>query len=222
MISIIVPVYNQQDFLADAIQSALDQTISCEVIVVNDGSTDNSLEIARRFPVKVIDQINKGLSSARNAGIMNATRDYILFLDSDDILLDTCAEKLLKLAHDTGADIIAPSIKTFGTQNGDTILMANPTLEDFKSANRIPYCSLVKKEALLEVGGYSPRMYWGWEDYALWINLLRIGKTIVTTPEVLVLYRTKEQSMYTESLKYKDQLLGQIVHDNPGVYKENV
>lgn len=218
-VSIIIPVYNQQDYVADAIQSALDQTIPCEVIVINDGSTDNSLEVAKGFKrAKVVNQINKGLPSARNAGIMNATGDFILPLDADDILLDHCVEKLLDAAERTDADIVAPSLKTFGTQNGETILMPNPTLADFKTANRIPYCSLVKREVLLEVGGYSPRMYWGWEDFALWINLLRVGKTIATVPDVLVLYRTKEVSMYTESLKYGEQLMAQIVHDNKSVY----
>lgn len=219
-VSIIIPVYNQAQYLPDAIQSALDQTIPCEVIVINDGSKDTSLEVAKRFPVKVVNQINKGLPTARNAGIMNATGDYIMPLDADDILLENCCEKLLDLALSTGSDVVSPSLKTFGVQNSESILMANPTLEDFKKANRIPYCSLIKKETLLEVGGYSPRMYWGWEDFALWFDLLKRNKKIITTPDILALYRTKENSMYTESLKYQDQLMSQIVLDNPEIWPE--
>ena len=87
MISIIIPCYNQAEYLPQAIESALNQKTGedFEVIVVNDGSTDNSLEIAKSYKgIKVISQVNKGLSSARNTGIMNAIGDYILFLDADD------------------------------------------------------------------------------------------------------------------------------------------
>lgn len=217
-ITIGIPVFNQAEYLSDAIQSALDQTVSCEIIVVNDGSQDNSLEVAKRFPVKVIDQVNKGLPSARNTLIMNATGDYFLPLDSDDILMENCVERILEVIEETDADIVAPSLKTFGVQNETTILMQAPTLNDFKTANRIGYFSAIRKECLLEVGGYSPRMFWGWEDFHLWIDLLRRGKKLVTIPEALVLYRTKENSMYTESLKHYDDLVFQITKDFPEVY----
>lgn len=221
--SIIIPTYNQQDFVADAIQSALDQTVPCEVIVINDGSTDNSLEVINSFKdkVKVIDQNNKGLPSARNTGIMNATGDYILPLDSDDILEDHCVEVLQQVAEmHTDADVIAPSFKSFGVAQGDIILMPNPTIEDFKTANRIAYCSAVKRETLLKLGGYSPRMFWGYEDFALWIDLLKRGGKIVTIPEKLWLYRTKNESMLTEALKHHEELINRIIFDNKSVYEQ--
>lgn len=207
--SVSISSYNQAEFLPDAIKSALNQTMACEVIVIDDGSTDNSLEIAQKFPVKVISQVNKGLASARNTGIMNATGDYILFLDADDILLPNYVEEIIK--HH--ADIIAPSFKTFGTSSQEIILMPNPTIEDFKTGNRIGYCSAIKRSKLLEIGGYSPKMIQGWEDYHLWFNLLTRGATIRTIPEVLWMYRTKEKSMWTESQKYSEELWSQIKKD---------
>lgn len=218
MTTIIIPAYNQAEYLSDAIQSALDQTVKCEVIVINDGSTDGTLEVARSFPVKVVDQVNKGLPSARNTGIMHATGDYILPLDADDVLQDNSVERLLEVAHATDADIIAPSFKCFGVQNGDVILKPNPTLEDFKVGNHIGYFSLVKKSVLLEVGGYNPRMVYGWEDLDLWVDLLKRGKKLVTIPDKLVLYRTKGESMYTESLKHADFLANQLRINHPTVY----
>lgn len=218
-ISIVIPVYNQQDYLADAIESALSQTIRCEVIVVNDGSTDHSGDIAKNYPVKLINQVNKGLASARNTGIMNATTDYILFLDSDDLLQENCAEKLLQIAETTGADVVAGSFKTFGIENTQVILMSAPTLEDFKVANRIGYSTLIKRETLLEVGGYSPRMAKGYEDLHLWFNLLIRGKLIVTTQDILWLYRTRTDSMISESVKYHDELMAQIKKDFPQAYE---
>ncbi len=218
-VSIIIPVYNQAAFLTEAIQSALDQTVKCEIIVINDGSTDKSLEVAQRFPVKVVDQINKGLSSARNTGIMNATGDIILPLDADDILLDTCVEKILHVFENTNADIVAPSFKQFGTSNAVITLALEPTLEDFKTANRIGYFSAVKRDVLLEVGGYSPRMTYGYEDYALWIDLLKRGKVLKTISEPLILYRTKENSMIHHAMMHHNELLQQMVNDNPSVFQ---
>lgn len=222
MISICIPVFNQAEYLADAIESALDQTVPCEIIVCNDGSTDNSLEIAKYYEpkgVKVINQVNKGLPSARNTLIMNATGEYILFLDSDDILKENAVEVILRAIEATGADIVAPSFKTFGVQNEFVTLMPNPTLEDFKTANRIGYFSAVKKKALLEVGGYSPRMYWGYEDMHLTIGLLRLGKKLVTIPDILVLYRTKNHSMIHVAIQHHEELIGQMMRDYPDVWE---
>lgn len=219
-ISIIIPCYNQAEFLPDAIESALNQTISCEIIVINDGSTDNSLDIARGYEsqgVKVINQVNKGLPSARNTGIMNTTGDYILPLDADDMLMETCAEKMLKAAE-SGADVISTSFKCFGVSNDEVILKDIPTLQEFKDGNRIGYFSAIKKSVLLETGGYSPRMVWGYEDWHLWFDIFKRGKILAILSEVLVLYRTKENSMIHNAQKHHNELFGQIKQDNPETF----
>ena len=90
-----------------------------------------------------------------------------------------------------------------------------PTLEDFKTGNRVGYCSAIKTSILKEVGGYSSRMIWGYEDLHLWFSLLTRGYKIATIPEILWLYRTKPQSMITESLKHHDELMNQIKKDFP-------
>lgn len=216
-ISIVIPSYNQLEFLPDAIESALGQTISSEVIVIDDGSTDYSLLAAKEYEpkVRVISQVNKGLASARNTGIMNAVGDWILPLDADDILLENCIEKILEMAGKTDADVLAPSFRTFGKYGKEKILMPRPTLGDFKVGNRIGYCSAIKRETLLEIGGYSPRMTHGYEDYHLWFNLLTRGKKIETLSEILWLYRTKDNSMWTEAHKHHDELMAQIYKDFP-------
>lgn len=215
MISICIPVYNQGEYLNDAIDSALAQTVKAEVIVCNDGSTDHSLEIARKYEgIKVIDQVNKGLSSARNTLIMNATGDYILFLDADDILKENAVERIEQAIKDTGSDVIGPSFKTFGLIEKEVILGGAPTLEDFKTGNRLGYFSAIKRSVLLEVGGYSPKMAEGWEDFHLWFDIFKRGHTLTVLSDVLVLYRTKETSMYTESVKHSDKLWGQIKRDH--------
>lgn len=220
-ISIVIPSYNQAQYLNAAISSALDQTVRAyEIIVVDDGSTDDSLKVAMSYNryIKVISQVNKGLSSARNTGIMNATGGYILPLDADDMLLENAIERITQLAEETNADIISPSFKCFGLAQDEIILMENPTIEYFKTANRVGYCSAIKRDVLLEVGGYSPRMTFGWEDYHLWFDLLLRGKTIVTIQEVLWLYRVKEKSMIHEANKHASELWLQINKDFPKIF----
>ncbi len=219
-VSIVIASYGQAQYLAEAIDSAVSQTVRSEIVVVDDGSLDGSLGIARdytNFGVKVISQVNKGLASARNTGILNATGDYVLFLDADDVLKENCVERILEVAEKTHADVIAPSIHCFGLGNITTILMDNPTIEDFKEGNRLAYCSAIKRSVLLECGGYSPRMTEGWEDLHLWYDLLTRGKKVVSIPEPLVLYRTKEESMWRDSTKHSDKLWAQIIKDFPHV-----
>jgi len=89
-VSVIIPCYNQARFLAEAIQSALDQDYpNKEVIVVNDGSPDNTREVAAAFGDRIIyiEQPNNGAAGARNAGIRASKGEYIAFLDADDVCL---------------------------------------------------------------------------------------------------------------------------------------
>lgn len=228
MLSIIIPVYNGAEWLAEAIESALLQRIQSynddnslfysipEIIVVDDGSTDDSLKIANRYiGLKVVSQVNKGLASARNTGIMNARYDWVLFLDADDKLLPGALNHILSKTEFL-IDVIAPSFKEFGLSGAEVILMPTPKLEDFRQGNRIGYCAAIRRSALLEVGGYSPRMVEGYEDLHLWINLLIRGKKIITIPEVLWMYRTKEKSMYRDiTPDIHQKLIGQINKDFP-------
>lgn len=219
MIDIVIPVFNQVEYLPDALDSVLRQTVlPLNVWVIDDGSTDGSLEVANKYAsgmIKVISQTNKGLASARNTGIMNAESDWILFLDADDILAENIIEVLEPLTKKTKMDVIAPSFQEFGLSQARISLMKNPTLEDFKTGNRIGYCAAIRKSALLEVGGYSPKMTWGYEDLHLWINLLTRGFKIATISDILWLYRTKEKSMITTAREHHQELLDQINKDFP-------
>ena len=85
--SIIVPVYNTEKYLKRCLDSIKSQSFKdYEVIIVNDGSTDNSSDIISKYPYKIINQENLGLSRARNNGVKEASGDYLIFLDSDDYI----------------------------------------------------------------------------------------------------------------------------------------
>ncbi|HHV12444.1 MAG TPA: glycosyltransferase [Clostridiales bacterium] len=103
LVSVIVPVYNAEKYIEKCIDSIVNQTYKeIELILVNDGSTDQSLEKIKKYNAIVIDKKNGGASSARNEGLRRATGDYIMFLDSDDWLDPHCVEHIMK----NQADII--------------------------------------------------------------------------------------------------------------------
>ena len=114
VVSIIVPVYNKEEFVKETLDSVLAQTYTkFELILVNDGSTDDSLKIlksyADRFPEKIhlIDSVNKGVSAATNLGIQASKGDYIQFLDADDCLSPDKIERQIVLLKDKSPNVMA-------------------------------------------------------------------------------------------------------------------
>ncbi|GAB6168214.1 glycosyltransferase [Clostridium carnis] len=111
-VTIILPIYNVEKYLEECLNSILQQTLNdYEVVAINDGSTDKSLEILLSYKdkfqrIKIINQENSGLSASRNIGINNAEGDYILFLDSDDMLRKDAIETLYKLANENNLDLV--------------------------------------------------------------------------------------------------------------------
>lgn len=143
-ISIIIPVYNVSAYLRQCLESVINQSYShLEIIVVNDGSTDNSLSICEEYALKddrirLINQENKGLSGARNTGIDAATGDYILFIDSDDwIHLDTC-QLLIDNVEKTNTDVVLFSyIKEFSNNSEEKFILDGDLIFNEEESQKI-------------------------------------------------------------------------------------
>ena len=144
LISIIIPVYNVSPYLKQCLESVIHQSYSnLEIILVNDGSTDDSLSICIEYQlldkrIKLIDQENKGLSGARNTGIDAATGNYILFVDSDDwIDLESC-QLLVENAKSTNADVVLFSyIKEFSSNSEAKFILDEDLFFDEKESQKI-------------------------------------------------------------------------------------
>ncbi len=112
LVSVIIPVYNTEKYVADSIHSVINQTYNnLEIIVVDDESPDNAYLIVEKYAasdnrVRMIRQKNMGLSGARNTGLLNCNGEYIIFLDSDDRLVVDAVEHLLSEATQNEADIV--------------------------------------------------------------------------------------------------------------------
>lgn len=119
LVSIIVPTYNVKHYIRECIDSILNQTYkNIEIIIVNDGSTDNSMYMINDYitsidKIKVINQENQGLSAARNSGIEKANGKYIAMIDSDDKIKPDFIKNLVKTAMQTNADIVRGSFRDF-------------------------------------------------------------------------------------------------------------
>lgn len=203
-VSIIIPAYNQAQWLPDAVNSALNQTVHCEVIVVNDGSTDNTSEVAKMFDVKLIEKENGGLSSARNSGIKQSTGEWILTLDADDKISPEFVEKCLKYKDEY--DIIGTGQEEFGDSNNKSLFKTNPTFKDFIQNNQINCCSLFRKEIWNTIGGYDENMRIGYEDWDFWLRATQKGYKVITIPEYLFFYRKHGVSMVTKAIENHNQI----------------
>lgn len=146
MISIVVPVYNVENFLDKCVQSILNQSFnSFELILVNDGSTDNSLEICEKYKklddrIIVFSQENKGLSEARNSGIKLANKPYITFIDSDDWVEKNMLEILYKTIVEHKADVV-----------NSKFFIDYPSKKDKQKTNQFKANVYDKKQALYEL-----------------------------------------------------------------------
>lgn len=202
LVSIIIPCFKQAHWLPDAIESALAQTYkNVEVIVVNDGSPDNTSEVARKYPVVLIEQENKGLSVARNAGIKASGGDYILTLDADDKITPDFIDKTIGVD-----DIVGTAQQEFGESNTLwNTQLEHPTFSDFIVGNQINCCSLQKADVYKNIGGYDEMMKDGYEDWDYWLRAAKAGYTFTVIREPLFFYRKRGWSMVDNATsKHKD------------------
>ncbi len=123
LVSVIIPLYNQKDFVGEAIESILNQSYSdIEIIVVNDGSTDNPSEVLDKYQkyIKLINQENKGLAAARNAGIQNSSGKYIQLLDADDFLVKDKIKLQLEFNEARSSDVSYCEISSYDNSTGSS------------------------------------------------------------------------------------------------------
>lgn len=214
LVSIIIPCYNQGIFLSETIESVLKQSYNeWECIIVNDGSTDNTKEVAKKYckkdpRIKYIEQKNQGLSSARNSGIKQSHGKYILPLDSDDLIGNTYIEKAVDiLENNKNIRIVYCQAKLFGKIQGKWNL-PEYNLEKMLGSNCIFCSALYSREDFDKVGGYNINMKYGYEDWDFWLSIIELNPKceIYQIKEILFFYRVRKKSMArqldTEKYKY--------------------
>ena len=204
LVSVIIPCYEQAEFLDEALQSVLEQTYdNWECIIIDDGSPDNTEEVSllwtsRDNRFRYFRQKNLGVSSARNNGIIRAKGEFILPLDADDKISSSYLKRAIEaFMEDPGIKLVYGRAEKFGKGNGYWNLKSF-SLENLARFNMI-YCSaLYKKSDWKDVGGYDEKMIDGIEDWDFWISLLKGGGKVRYLDELVFFYRIKECSRTTK------------------------
>ena len=197
LVSVVMPAYNVSRFLRQAIESVLSQTYrQIELIVVDDCSTDDSLQIMREYEQKdarvhvLAGETNQGVARARNRGIQAATGKYIALLDSDDVWVESKIERQIELLLEKGADIAYGAVDFVDENNRriKTFAVPSETNYDEMLVRCFFICSTVVIRAeLLKNHLFRPEYYH--EDFLLWLELLGSGATAVGVVDVVAYYR---------------------------------
>jgi predicted O-methyltransferase YrrM/SAM-dependent methyltransferase len=227
LVSVIIPCYNQSHFLLEAVTSVINQTYkNWEIIIVNDGSLDTTSTVAKnlivansQYQIRLVEQTNQGLSSARNAGIAAANGEYIMPLDADDILAENALTDLLEICLKSNVPCVAfGSYQMFGTENRIVPSYELYSPENIKQSNMIHPSSLYHKSILDLVSGYKVGMKEGYEDWEFWVNCHKHNIPFLGTREVVVNYRRSQGSMLAKAQQYHQKLVAQIVCYNRELY----
>lgn len=227
MVSVVVPAYNASKFLAETLDSVLLETYSpLEVIVVNDGSKDDTLKIATDYALRdtrvvVIDQPNGGVCRARNHGIQKAKGKYILPVDSDDILLPGFIEwAVLVMEQDTQMKAVVPKAEFFGARTGPWSL--KPFSKKLLARkNMIPATALYRKIDWERCGGYYEGLQ-AREDWEFWISVLKNGGQVCTSPQLALRYRIHPESKRTADRRLKKQVIDALNERHPEFFQREL
>ncbi len=213
LISIIMPAYNVEEYIRATIDSVVNQTYkNWELIIIDDGSTDNTASIIKDYVkkesrIKYLFQPNSKQAIARNYGISFANGTILAFLDSDDLWLPYKLEKSLNsfesdtydllftesyIASDIYIDTNTKSYSKMGVKS--RVYHGDEGLKAFIKNNQIPILTvLVKKQNVIDIGGFDENLVPA-EDYDLWVRLLKSGNKFIAIDEALSIYRLQQNS----------------------------
>ena len=228
IVSVIMPCFNQGQFIEEAVESIIAQTFTpVEIIIINDGSTDiETVRLLNHYQkpnVSVIHTENRGPSAARNVGIHQAKGQYILPVDADDRIAPTYLEKAVPiLASQPEIGIVYTQAELFGAKTGSFDLPPYQ-FPDILLGNMIFNSSLYRKADWEKVGGYNENMVCGWEDYDFWLSILELGKDVFRIPEVLFMIRKVENSRSQQmTQEHWIKSYTQIFKNHPQLYSDHI
>lgn len=209
-VSIIIPSYNCGPYLEDAVASALNQTYdNFEIVVVNDGSTDNTEDVIKRFikenpeKIKYFYQDNKGLPVARNKAIKESQGEYIALLDADDELMPDALEKCVMAMKHANAEWCISDLLHVDSKGEEVYFSEVPQdnyILNILKKDFVRISPLFRKKSLFDVGLYDENQLVR-VDWNLNIKLFKVGKKFVYINEPLYKYKIREKSMVKSNLK---------------------
>ena len=208
LVSIIVPAYNTEQYIAETLNSILCSTYkNIEVVVIDDGSTDKTVSIVEKIMeqdnrIRLLKQKNAGPSKARNNGIQNSFGEYILPVDSDDLISPSfIAEAVDVIQTDNEIKVVSCRCEFIGLKKGEWIL-PDFNLNKLATDNRICATSMYRKSDWERIGGYNENII-AREDWAFWIAMLKDGGKVHKIPNIGFYYRVRAASKRFQDRKLK-------------------
>jgi len=227
LVSVVMPVYNTEKYVAEAIESILNQTFKdFEFIIVDDGSTDNSLKIIKEYAKKdkrirvIVNEKNMNNSASRNKGIKLARGKYIVTQDSDDISLPTRFEQQVKYMEEhPEIGVVGAWIEIFEDETGRTKGIRKYPENDTELRKMIFFCSpiaqpvsFIRKEVFEKIDYYNTEFPCS-QDLDLWFRIGTYYK-LGNVPEVLVKYRVRSTSLTGSKLRLMEKEANQLRWEN--------
>lgn len=193
-VSIITPCFNHGKYISEMLSSVFEQTFQdFEVIIVNDGSTDDSYSILNEISdkrVRIFHTKNHGPAWARNLAISKAHGEIILNLDADDKIAPSMLEKCVAIFDSCpNAGIVYTDVEFFGEKK-EPFVLPDYSLESMLRANCIVSIACFRQSDWKKTKGYSSEMTHGYEDFDFWLSIIELGREVYTIKEPLVFYRT--------------------------------
>ena len=209
-VSVIMPSYNMEKYIEEAITSVINQTfVDWELLVVDDCSTDGTREIILKFAENdsrikmIVNEVNMGVAKTRNHGIDCCNGKYVAFLDSDDYWHSRFLEKMVACAENKKADIVYCSYELVDEQKNkicnDFIVPEDTTFEKSIVRSVITCSTVLMTSETVKSNHFPTNMYH--EDIALWFQLLRDGKIAKGVIDVLAAYRQRANSRSSDKIK---------------------
>ena len=210
LVSVIMPAYNAQDYIAEAIRSVMAQTVTdWELLVIDDGSADDTCRIVSELACSdsrirlLVNEENLGAAGTRNRGLELSRGEYVALLDSDDYWKPQLLSKMMDCARQTQADIIYCSYAIVDEQGeklcNDFIVPERTDFQQSMIRSVITCSTVLLTKKIAENQRFPVDMYH--EDIALWFRLLRDGVQARGVPEVLAAYRQRSDSRSANKLK---------------------
>lgn len=229
IVSVVIPCYNDKDYIQEAVQSVLDQTFQdFEIIIVDDGSNEATKKVLANImseKLRLITQKNQGLSTARNSGFKDARAQYVLVLDGDDTVDAFFLEKAVPVLEENQAIGAVSSYCNLFVKNHQVVdqhLPKGGDIDDFLFDNNSVSFALIRKKCWEEIGGYDEQMKNGFEDWEFWIAMTKRDWNIYIIPEFLFNYRQKKKSMSKDSkMNFREANLNYIYKKHQEVYQQH-
>lgn len=230
LVSVIIPCYKYGCYLPEAVSSVLNQTYqNFEIIIVNDGSPDDTKEVAEKLiaehpqhQIRLINQANSGQPAiARNNGIAEAKGEYILPLDADDKLAPQAIESCIRAVRDYPNQpvVVFGWLQYFGVE--ENLWKTHPFSPDrLLRRTLLPYCSMFHRSVWEFQNGYSTNVP-GYEDWDFWVGAAKMGAKFINVPLVTAFYRETDASSLVDSARKKHEwLVAGIISNHSDIYED--